>query len=299
MSSEVNLNDADVGWMVPENLELASYRYRAMIPMRELERRGLRTKVGIARLTVFQKDWDPLYPSLAKKLKAHGGTVVFDMSDDHFADRREAFYREMISLADLVTVSTEALAARVRAETGVDPVVITDPYEYPMVTPGMPSGAPKNLLWFGHSSNLDGLNEVLPRLTDYNVLAVTKGDAPDGVRSMQWGRQSMMQAFAWCDVVIIPVGQAVKNLAKSPNRMVESIRQGRYVVANPLGSYAPYGMWQGDIPEGLAWAAANPEKAVDAVRAAQPLVDTLHAPTVVGQKWYDTLTTLLVEREAA
>jgi len=167
--------------------------------------------------------------------------------------------------------------------------VITDPYEYPRMLPQMPSGEPRNLLWFGHWTNLDGLEEILPKLEKYNVMAVSAGNIPKGAKPMQWSREGMMLAFSWSDVVIIPISGKQKNVVKSPNRMVEAIRQGRYVVANPLESYTQYGMWQGDIVEGLEWAKKNPEEVFSLVAKAQALVEEIHSPSVVGKQWYELL----------
>jgi hypothetical protein len=266
-----------VGWVVPQDERLASFRYRCMIPMAELERQGVSTRFGQGDITVFSKHWMPI-----TELEMCMTKVVFDMCDDHFGGRFDSYYRRAIELADAVVCSTQRLAERVEEETGVVPHVVTDPYEFPKATPQMPSRKVKNLFWFGHPTNLPALQNELRRLKDYNLAAVT--EAPG---AMPWSYQNMMRGFSQCDAVILPIEDKPKKMAKSPNRMVESIRQGRFVVANKMPAYEPYGMWQGDILQGLEFASLDPEGALDMVHAAQEIVEQLHAPAVVARQWKD------------
>jgi hypothetical protein len=276
-----------IGWRVSEDIKIASYRYRCMIPMRELRRIGVDCRIGVGDVTVFTKHFFPDDPDVARTLKAHGGQVVYDICDDHFNNPKwEKHYRQMCAVADRLVCSSEQLSERVKQETGRESVVITDPYEYPRVLPRK-SGA-KNVLWFGHSSNLPGLGDEIPRLTDRQVLVVSSLPSA-GAKFMEWSREAMFRAFVWADVVIIPVGQTEKKKAKSPNRLVEAVRNGKYVVHNPLKAYEGYGMWSGDIREGLEWADDHPEEVLQAVLKAQELIEQKHSPEAVGKQWMEVL----------
>lgn len=266
-----------VGWMVPKDERLASFRYRCQIPMRELDLQGVTTRFGEGDVTVFSKHWAPI-----QALEACTSKVVFDMCDDHFGGKFDAYYRRAIELADVVVCSTQRLAERVEEETGAVAHVVSDPYEFPKATPQMPSGKVKNLFWFGHPTNLPALQNELRRLKAYNLTAVSESPG-----ALPWSFPNMLRGFSQCDAVILPIEDKPKKMVKSPNRMFESIRQGRFVVANKMPAYAPYGMWQGDIVQGLEFASLDPEGALDMVKAAQDIVEELHAPYVIARQWKD------------
>ncbi|MFH1044091.1 MAG: hypothetical protein V1796_03345, partial [Pseudomonadota bacterium] len=266
-----------IGWAVPEADELASYRYRCKIPMRELGRMGVECRMGKGSITVCSKHFLPLEDAVRiKKISK----IVYDISDDHFGGRWDEHYRTMIDMADAITCPTEAMAGRILEETGRAAHVVTDPYEFQREEPQMPSGTVTNLLWFGHQLNLPGLIAQLPRLGKWNLRVVSNAEG-----YIPWSLQTMYREFANCDVVIIPVPGETRKQVKSPNRMVESIRQGRFVVANPMPAYAKYGMWQGDLVEGLEWIAAHKDAALTTVCNAQRVIEASHSPRVVAEQW--------------
>jgi len=273
-------------WRVNQNARLASYRLRCGIPMRELRKHGIDSEIGVGPITVFSKHWNDDDFDEAKYVKKQHGRVIFDLCDDHFDGDFSDHYRKMIDLADVVVVSTCELAKVVKLETGRECKVISDPYEYPKEPPKENNRA-RNVLWFGHSANLPTIAREIERLQDRSLLVVSNIEELQGAKVMRWSREAMLHAFAWADVVIIPVGDQRKDSVKSPNRMVESIRQGLYVVANALDAYAPYGMWQGDIQEGLKWLEANQNEAKQQVLAAQNVVEELNSPAVIGAQWLE------------
>jgi hypothetical protein len=79
---------------------------------------------------------------------------------------------------------------------------------------------------------------------------------------------------------------------RSHNRLVSAIRAGRFALAAPIPSYqelAPYA-WVGDsLADGLKWALANPEQAVERVRKGQAYVDQRFSPEVIGRRWAQIL----------
>lgn len=277
-----------IGWFTKPNLDMASYRYRCMIPMRELRKLGAKVEIGFGNTMVFGKHFDTKDADVAASLKQQGGRVVFDVCDDYFGRQFDAHYRAMIDLADVVTCPTETMADRILTETGKGAVVIADPYELPEYPPAMRKDGELRVLWYGHHTNQPSLIAEAPSLKGYELLVVSDVKI-EGAPYMPWSRDAMRHALSWCDVVIIPVENVPQNRCKSPNRMVEAIRSGKYVVANPMPAYEPYGMWQGDIGEGLRWVSENREAAMDAVRIAQLLVREINAPALIGRQWLDAL----------
>lgn len=249
-------------WLIPDKPEIASYRYRCLIPRKHLPEYPV---------TVVAKDWIP-WDELPR------GPLIWDCCDDHF--RTHDYYKRIADRADAIVVPTQNMKDRVKAETGKEAFIVEDPYEFPEKEPRLPSGKAQNLFWYGHKSNLQGLLDRRPSFTGRQIRVISNWP---GCRP--WSHEGMLEWFEWCDVVPIPVQQTDKAQAKSPNRMVEAIRQGRYVVAEPLPSYQPYGMWSGDLKEGLEWVDTHPEEALEAVRNAQRIVREKHSPEVIAQQW--------------
>lgn len=142
---------------------------------------------------------------------------IFDLCDPHFTD----YVKEMISMAISVTVPTKRMAELVKENTGVDAVVISDPYEFPESS--IKDISDKKVMWFGHPTNLKFLD------VDYPVEVVTMPgvELKKNYTFTEWSMENMQKAFDRNNVVIIPS----KNDFKSPNRAVEAIRQGLSVVA--------------------------------------------------------------------
>lgn len=264
--------------------QLASYRYRCAIPMSGLRKLGIDCEAlddTSGDVVVFAKHWDSEEPRLALEARARGSRVVFDVCDDHFWGRYDAHYRTMVEISQVVTCSTKAMAERVFEQTGRSGVVVTDPYEYPQREAVLSVG--KNLLWFGLHRNLRSLERELPKLEDFDVMAVSNKKPDFPVRFQPWSCNSMPEAFAWADAVIIPTDKKTA----SPNRMVEAIRNGLFVIAHDIPSYRHYGMYLGDIRDGVKWFLRNREEALERVKKAQVMVEAMHSPVTVAGKWLE------------
>lgn len=251
--------------------ELASYRYRCQIPAREL---GAAINDYDADLLVFAKPI-PGEDVLAERAKAKGQTVIVDFCDDHFEhEHYGALYRRMAEIADHVTVPTEAM--RVPLEEVMHPHwgamtqcaidVIPDPYEFEEREPHC---AGVKCLWFGHGTNFDSLQRVLPTL--YAPLTVVS-NIP---LALPWSLETMREEFARADIVLLPATKQTK----SPNRAIEAIRQGCFVVAEPHPSINEFpGIWIGNIAEGIQWASQNQSQANEMTRRAQDYIRERFSP---------------------
>jgi len=206
--------------------------------------------------------------------------VLFDICDDHFDNQHGATYRGTIKYATHVTCTTRRLADRIWQQQNVRATLITDPYEWGEEPPKKPT---KRLLWHGTGGNLKPLLEVLPSLHGYDVLALCNDTSHPIVT--EWSHENLAEGFKEAGICIIPTKQDNHGQAKGPNRMVDAIRQGLYCVAGPLKAYEPYGMWQGDIADGVRWALENPRLAVRAVKKAQKLIREMHDPEKIARQW--------------
>jgi hypothetical protein len=328
----------DGQWYSP----LASLRYRVLAPARYLENEGHRNqflridqKVGTDEVTcalradvvVVSKVLAQGSVELARQAQALGARVVVDLCDDHF-DTPELgpAYHALCRLADRVTASTASMRDVIGERTGKRAAMIDDPYEGPLGEPQFEPACDRiRLLWFGHPVNFDTVADMVPKL---GVLArsmrlslhVVSSSKNNGIRGYleqvnrqfgpglttsitEWTPQATWQALADCDLVVVPSLPSAKKLVKSPNRVVEPIRAGRFVVAYPLPSYVELTdyIWLAEnVAEGVARAVANAADVRRRIAAGQAYVNRRFNQLAIGRVWEAVLLqTIECERRAA
>ena len=244
----------------------ASWRYRAKI-----------VSDGWASLNDFTADTLIFAKPQANELmemaraKARGAWVIVDFCDDHFD---WVHYQEALRLADAVSCNTEVMAKIIK-EHGRDATVIGDPYEYPEAKPHY-NGL--NLLWYGHAVNKHSLERILPDLEGYNLRVVSNFGG-----AIPWSHETMLEEFARADIVLMPATAEYK----SPNRAIEAIRQGCFVVSErDLG--IPH-IYVGNILEGIKWTQTQDINSL--ISKAQKFVTDEFSPRILIDKW-KTLTKL-------
>lgn len=253
-----------IGYCVPVNPKLASFRLRVALPSRFI---GPHIIGGIGDVTFFFKNGNP---DLARKLK---GPVVYDVVNAHFDDPD---YRAMVDVATVVTCSSEAMAGIVKEETGRDAAVIPDPYENAEGKPAVPEG---RVLWFGHQANLESLKPYADI-------------APDLCTGSEWSFASEARLLERASVVLL----TGNNPGASENRPVKALRAGRFVVCpedcpeswKALSEY----IWIGNVREGIAWALNNREEACRKVASAQKHLQRF-SPQSIGSQWADLFASTL------
>jgi uncharacterized Rossmann fold enzyme len=199
------------------------------------------------------------------KAKARGAWVIVDFCDDHFD---WVHYKEALRLADAVSCNTEVMAKIIK-EHGRDATVIGDPYEYPEEKPHC-NGL--NLLWYGHAVNKHSLERILPDLGGYNLRVVSNFGG-----AIPWSHETMLEEFAKADIVLMPATAEYK----SPNRAVEAIRQGCFVVSErDLGIPEIY---VGNIKEGIEW--TQTQNVNQRISKAQKFVTEEFSPKILIDKW--------------
>jgi glycosyltransferase involved in cell wall biosynthesis len=238
------------------------------------------------------------------------------------------FFRDLVGRVDAVVTSTPEMSALVARYTARPVPVVTDAFEGPRGAPrftrparrssgwfggwfGKRSGGsePLQLVWFGHPTNWKAMRTVVESMLELRewtveleiVTAPGRGveqfcdefnarhSRVCRLRFTPWSLAATWGGLARAALVLIPsapydAGKAVK----SPNRLVESLRAGRFTVASSIPSYrslAPY-CWLGDsIVEGLKWALDHPDEAQQRALEGQRLVEATYSPTVVAGAW--------------
>ena len=246
--------------------KIASSRLRAEIPQQELAKQGIKLGTDVI---IYGKHL--LTQKHLKPFKRR----IFDICDNHFRhEMLGTYYKEHAAHADLITVNSDEMAKVVMYEVGRVAMVIPDPYESDEQEPGI--GAYP--FWFGHESNLADLERYLP----IQGLQILTGD--------QWSREKQLAMLKECSCVIIPTG---KSMAKSANRLIESVRNGRFVIAGELPAHEEFKdlMYIGnDLKNGLEWfKRSNPAEILKRIGTAQTIIRDRYSPGAVSRLWKEAI----------
>jgi glycosyltransferase involved in cell wall biosynthesis len=251
--------------------------------------------------------------------KAHGRIrLIADQSDNYAgynANLRTPLmerYQRTLGEHCLMTVPCEALRQELApyARQGIQ--VIEDPYESLQErSVRMALRDPLRLCWFGvlgHSNKvaewLEQAAEGLEgRAAELAIVAHPMAGAAVAeigsklsashpmltTRFVPWSPAATWQAIDDCDLVLIPQDHRDPwGRVKSHNRLVESIRGGRLAVASPIPSYlelARYAWVGEDLAEGVRWALAHPDVAVERIAAGQRHVAERFSPQRIVTQW--------------
>ena len=158
--------------------DLASYRYRAAIPLRALRERGhacdwyaLSAGETVDDAHPALRDTDVLVfaknhtepaevVALLDRARSRGLATVVDVCDDYFSTSHtlSPYYRALVERAAAVTASSFRLAAAIEDATDRAAHLVRDPYEGPAGTPRWsPDPQRVRVLWFGTPLNLPAL----------------------------------------------------------------------------------------------------------------------------------------------
>jgi hypothetical protein len=267
-----------VGYAVPHNPTLASYRLRVDIPRRHLA--GHQSCVGTTGdVTFFYKNGNP---RLAESL---AGPVVYDVVNDHFRGEQARDYFTMCSIAHTITCASESMRDTILRATGRDATVIDDPWENEEAEPKVLG---EGVLWFGHSANLASL---LPHIEAIGPKLIVCSN----VRSahVPWSLENESRCLQGAAVVVLTASSP----GASANRVIKAIRAGRFVVT-PADCPASWRQFEdyaliGGVSEGIGWALNNREEACRKILAGQAYIRERFSPQLIGSQWADLFASTL------
>lgn len=279
--------------------QMASYRYRSAIPCAELVKLGHECHVnsGEADVVVFSKPMLNDY-EIALDVKAQGAKVMVDIGDDHMThEHLGPLYRKMIELSSKIICPTQNMAERIYRVCGLIAEIIPDPYEEEKQEAHANGD---KLLWFGHLMNVKDLSPWRPCLNGIRVLTGPKprirqkeGKKLLGAQWddswLEWSREAQTKELSEANITIIPTRRGAE--FKSPNRLLNSVRGGCFVVASHHPSHEEFRkmLWIGDIKAGLDWTRAFQDELSDRVKEAQAYVEKTYSPDVVAKRWEQVL----------
>lgn len=261
---------------------MASYRYRTMIPAQQLsDDYTVSINEGTADIVVFSKPVEEDI-EIAETCRSDGTKVVVDYCDDHFSHKSLGeIYKKMADLADVIVCNTPAMQDVIFEETGKDSETIGDPYEQERAEPHADG---PNVLWFGHARNI---HEIVPWVDKVENLAVCTGQNSQLTGYVPWSPDNLRTELEYANTVLLP--GTVKY--KSPNRLVNSIMAGCFVVSSrhPANKEFREFVWVGKIPAGLQWREYFHEDLNSLVSAGQDYIESKYSPTEIGKQWKSLL----------
>jgi hypothetical protein len=317
-----------VGWIpFSSDPRIASARLRCALPARYLADAGWTSELLDPRrpddhdVVVFQKAYSDDSVALARRLRARGTRIVFDLCDNHFYNpegspvirERAERLRRMLDLADAVTVSTAPLRELVAER---DPAVVDDAldeFERPSglrfrMASRLHPRSELRLVWFGNagleipSFGLPHLARVIAVLEELHrthpvrltVISNSKkmyhhvlGPARFPHTYREWNADRFTRDFCSHDVCIIPIERNPFTVCKTANRVALSLRLGMPVLADSIPSFEEFASYilLGNWQENLSRYASDHRLREDHVREGRRYVEATYTRERVVAQW--------------
>ena len=297
----------------------ASQRFRGLVPLQHMlptdgfiDRVEEATKDDIVILSKAIEIKDFMY------LKDMGIKFIFDICDNKWRmgkDRQKntALMNAGCLHANLITTTCGQLKQKIYEETGKDALIIDDPYERAIEEPTFkPHEKNLNICYFGGRKSFWlvnweeviaslnyvckqlGVEYILNCITQKHLLAskkITHHYYPDGpVIMYEWNYELQKDLVKKSDFVLLPVPNENPLVFsyKSPNRVIDSIAQGKYVIStNGVISYEQFGdfIGLGSLQKNIKWAIQNPKGVISKIKEGQKYIKKYHSPEVIAKQW--------------
>ena len=297
----------------------ASQRFRGLVPLQHMlptdgyiDKVEEATKDDIVIMSKSIEIKDFMY------LKDMGIKFIFDICDNKWRmgkDRQKntALMNAGCLHANLITTTCGQLKQKIYEETGKDALIIDDPFERVIEEPTFnPHKKNLNICYFGGRKSfwlvnweevIAGLNYVCKQLgvkytlnciTQKHLIAskkITHHYYPDGPIIMyEWDYELQKELVSKSDFVLLPVPNENPLVFsyKSPNRVIDSIAQGKYVITtNGEISYEQFGdfIGLGSLQRNIKWAIQNPKGVISKIKEGQNYIKKYHSPEVIAKQW--------------
>tara|TARA_A100001011_G_scaffold300508_1_gene313864 strand:- start:127 stop:1104 length:978 start_codon:yes stop_codon:yes gene_type:complete len=296
----------------------ASQRFRGLVPLKYM----LPTDGYIDSVEEATKD-DIVIMSKAIEvkdfmyLKDKGIKFIFDICDNKWRlgkDRQKntAIMNAGCKHANLITTTCGELKQKIFYESGKNALIIDDPFEREIEEPRFKPQKNLNICYYGGRKSfwlvdweevIAGLNFVSKELkvkytlnciTQKHLLAsknITHHYYPEGpVVMYEWDYEVQRELVNKSDFILLPVpnNNPLVISYKSPNRVIDSIAQGRYVITtNGVTSYEQFGdfIGLGSLQRNIKWAIENPKSVISKIKEGQNYIKKYHSPEVIAKQW--------------
>jgi len=295
----------------------ASQRFRGIVPLKYM----LPTDGYIDSVDEATKDDIVIVAKAASVedimyLKDNGIKFVFDVCDDKWRlGRDHRSNTEIMNTgckhADMITTTCEQLEHTIYLQCERHAHIIDDPYERDIEPVKFEPGKHLNLCYFGGRKSFSMVNwEELFAILDsmkieYTLHATTQKyqyavqrltrlgqflSKHDRLKLYEWDYELQAKLVRECDFVIMPISNTnpERVYAKSPNRVIDSIAQGRYVITtHGVISYDNYVKFigMGSMKRNILWALDNPKSVISKIEEGQKYIQKHHSPRVIAKQW--------------
>jgi len=298
----------------------ASQRFRGLVPLQHMlptdgyidkVEEATRDDLVIMSKAIEVKDF--LY------LKKKGIKFVFDICDNKWRLGKDSIENTKImdagcKHADLITTTCKELRQKIFHESGKNAIIIDDPFERAIEEPRFePDEKNLNICYFGGRKSFSlvdweetiaildfvckkqGVNYTLNCMTQKHLQVSEELNHhyhPKGrLKMYEWDYELQKEMVRKSDFVLIPIprdGFSPVIGFKSPNRVIDSIAQGRYVITTwGVHSYRNYidFIGIGSIQNCVRWALKNPKSVLDKIKLGQKYIKKHHSPEVIAKQW--------------
>jgi len=215
--------------------------------------------VGKIASTIDSKRGD-YWLSQIIQAKKNNCKIVLDYTDNHLYinSPMTSFYEECIIYSDAVVCSSEFLFYEIKKTFKGLVKIIPDSIDIPIIKPKENLNNYKNILWFGHHSNifyLIDLIKIWPNSNELNTLFILT--SREGIEIFNnsnvflpknlsiklglWSIDSMLEISSISSLCIIPSDLGdIKKMGASSNRLITALALGLPVCADELISYSAF-----------------------------------------------------------
>lgn len=294
---------------VEQSFKRASIRFRATVPVK-----GSNGKMGMIHNIHDAKQDDIIVIAKIIDIKGIKYLIdnkikfIFDICDDKW-NKHPELYNYACKNANLITTTCVQLQEHIKGYTGKTAHIIPDPTERDFEEPKFNPGSHINFAYYGGRKSFslfdwDKVVSMIKEVTNnFSIHVVT--NKPDkaakrlqhlrdqGILHMnQWSFELQGQLVRECDFVLLPVPENMPLVkVKSPNRVIDGISQGRYVITNDgVESYQLLKDYihLGSIDQGLKWALNNREQVIEKIKQGQKYIKLNHSAKEISKRWIET-----------
>jgi hypothetical protein len=282
-----------IKYLVPKLETLASYRIRFLPQLEAIQADGgFEIVEDNPDIFFTSKHFSPQLQ--LNMLKEHNS--VFDICDNHFETKGLGdYYKHAVTLSNYVTCNTMEMYKQVlKINPKANVTIIPDSISMPQNPPNF--GDKTTFLWFGHISNIDSILKYwnLP----YNLIIITndigyitsKVPIHSNIILMEWRPGLVEDVIKEVVAVLIPKSDNPAHKTKSPNRVVDSIISGKWVISDNEDLRKEFSKfcWIGDMKEGVKQFIKKmnkPDDLIAKIKEGQQYCNTQYGRDVIASKW--------------
>jgi SAM-dependent methyltransferase len=312
--------------------KLASVRLRTAISAEAAQKLNYQIKISDGYFDAFQKILvvgkitnitDENRPSRWLKYisesKKKGTKIIIDYTDHVIEENtiRGDFYRKSIKFADVVVCSSLILKNNISKHYHGLIYLIEEPIEVPITSPIQKNNSIKNILWFGHGSNLSYLFDCLlntfnkdiharliimtneyPFPKEYSKILSVEALENIEVNVVPWSTYDLVKAASICDFCILPTGHnESRKSGASPNRLLTSLALGLPVLSDSLNSYLKFNEYFEKLnTENLIKYTSTVSYDFEKVKESHQIIASNYSKDFIINLWQDLFDNLMVNK---